>query len=153
MYDIGIRTGYITLTSTLAVRTSLAVKELFPDEFVSEDSHTWLRYAARGELYFTDEIPSYYRIPSYQTRSSSTCYVEDFYATKVRVDWDGFSKALDIAIENGCISNSNRLLLEAKFFLRLIEYLGKVKKFELAFDLAMQCNERLMQLDVGVVSK
>ena len=43
---IAMKKKYTNLTSCTAVKTSLAVEELFPDASASEDCHTWIRYAA-----------------------------------------------------------------------------------------------------------
>lgn len=149
-YDIGLITGYINVTSATSVRIELAVQELFPDEYVSEDSHTWFRYAARGEFFFINEALTYYRIPSFVTRQSSDSYVEDFNLVKNRVDLDGFSRALDIVIQKGVLNQANRNLLEAKFLLRLAESMGKDGRLDLAFDLAMKCKEKLAMVSDGV---
>lgn len=50
--DIGTKSGYINLTSSTSVCTKLAVNFPFPNEEVSEDSHTWMRYSAGGEDLF-----------------------------------------------------------------------------------------------------
>ena len=56
---------YTNLTSCTAVRTSLAAEEPFPSESVSEDSHTWVRYAAHpGKFVFIRDIKGGYRICS-----------------------------------------------------------------------------------------
>lgn len=144
--DIGLRTGYINVTSATSVRTELAVKEKFPDEYISEDSHTWYRYAANGEFYFSEKIHSLYRLPTFVKRQSSEKYVQDFNLNKIRVDLDGYSKAIDIAIENGSINGSDRLMLEIRFLMRLIESMGKVNRLDLVYDLAKECNNRIKKM-------
>jgi glycosyltransferase involved in cell wall biosynthesis len=147
-YKLGLEAGYTNITSSTAVRTRLAIEEPFPDEFISEDCHTWYRYAAKGDFYYTDEIPTLYRIPSYVIRQSSNSYVDNFNFVKSRVDWDGFSKALDIAISKNVIESSSRLLIEAKFLLRLSESMGRDNDYELAYKIAMQAKETLSKYDM-----
>lgn len=139
--DIGLRTGYINVTSATSVRVDLAMKELFPDEYISEDSHTWFRYGASGEYYFTNNIHASYRIPTFVKRQSSESYVKDFNVNKIRVEKDGFFKAINIAIQKGHIQEEKRSIIEFKFLMRLIESMGKVGRLDLAFKLAMECNE------------
>lgn len=142
-YKIGIFSGYSNITSSTSVRTDLAMTELFPDEMVSEDSHTWLRYAARSEFYYTPDIPTCYRIPSYVKRQSSASYVDNFNIEKARVDYDGFSKALDIVEQKGTITSSSRNLIESEFLLRLSEFIGRDNDFTLAYKIAMQAKQKL----------
>lgn len=149
-YQIGLKTGYINVTSSTSVRTELAVKELFPDEYVSEDSHTWFRYAARGEYYCADQYHCQYRIPSFVVRQSSNSYVKDFNSNKIRIEMDGFRRALEIALENGVINESSKELIEIKFLMRLMESMGKDGRLDLVFDVAMQCKEKLVKLEDGV---
>lgn len=151
-YSIGIKTGYINVTSATAVRANLALQELFPDEYISEDSHTWFRYTARGEMYFCDKVLTYYRIPSYVIRQSSNSYVEDFNKNKIRVEWDGFSKALDIAEGKGELGKSKRNLIEAKFLLRLAESMVKDGRVDLVYDLTLRCKERLDLISDNIIN-
>ena len=144
--DIGLRTGYVNVTSATSVRTNLAVKEKFPDEYVSEDSHTWYRYAANGEFYFSEKIHSMYRLPTFVKRQSSEKYVQDFNLNKIRVDLDGYSKAIDIAIKKENISEADRLMLEIRFIMRLIESMGKVNRLDLVYELAKECNKRIKKV-------
>ena len=78
---IGIATKkkYTNLTSCTAVRTSLAAEEPFPSASVSEDSHTWVRYAAHpGKFVFLRDIKGGYRICS-NVASRSRSNNADFY--------------------------------------------------------------------------
>lgn len=144
--DIGLRTGYVNITSTTSVRTELAAAELFPDEYVSEDSHTWFRYAARGEYYFDNNIHAKYRIPTFVKRQSSEGYVDDFNVNKLRVEREGYSKAIEIALQNGSIDKDVCSMIEVKFVMRLIESMKKVNRYDLACDLAAEYNKKLKQI-------
>lgn len=145
-YDIGINTGYINVTSATAVRTKLAMKELFPDEYVSEDSHTWYRYAAESKFYYINEALTNYRIPSFVKRQSSASYVSDFNACKLKVDIQGFDKALDIAKQAGRIDQKNYWLIRAKFLMRIAQSMGNDGRYDLAFQASMECKKTLNML-------
>ena len=146
-YHIGVSSGYTNLTSTTSVRTCLAMQEKFPNEFASEDAHTWYRYAARGDFYYDPRIPTMYRVPTYAKTSTSRSYVDNFNLTKARVDKEGFFRALDIAIENGTVEKDMRSIIEAKFLLRLSESMGKTNDFALSYELALQANEKLVNIN------
>lgn len=93
---IALEKNYTNLTSATAVRTNLAIKELFPNKRVSEDLHTWLRYGAHpGEFRFLNDTVTYYRIAS-GTESNSRAQNKNFYKKKADTDVDGFFKALKI---------------------------------------------------------
>lgn len=151
-YDFGIRTGYVNITSATAVRMALATKELFPDEMVSEDFHTWFRYAAQGNIYYINRKLTNYRIPSFVKRQSSSRYVDDFNLNKMRVDMDGFGKALDIAMSRGRIDEHDRNMIEVKFLVRLAESMGNNQRYDLAYQVFMQCKERISLFE-DVISK
>jgi glycosyltransferase involved in cell wall biosynthesis len=100
--DIATRTGYVNLTSATAVRTELALACPFPEEFVSEDLHTWFRYsAAGGRFHYEPAIPTRYRVRVSGAGSASRDRVggaDAFYQLKVKNDLDGFVRALELAI-------------------------------------------------------
>ena len=123
-YDIG-----------TSVRLYLAIKELFPDEYVSEDSHTWFRYAARGNFYFDRIMITLYRIPSFVERQSSNYYVDDFNKCKIQVEIDGFNKALDIIFKEKGYEGESRTEIMNKFLLRLKKSMVKVNRYDLVKDL------------------
>lgn len=148
-YDIGLTTGYVNITSSTSVRLELAAEELFPDEMISEDSHTWYRYAAKGEFFYSDYIHASYRIPSFVCRQSSEAYTEDFNFDKIRVDKDGFSKAIKIVENKGIIKTEQKRIIYFKFLMRLIKSMKKNNRLDLCYDLAMECNE-LFPLDTAL---
>ena len=117
---IGISTkkNYTNLTSCTAVKTSLAVKEPFPSEHVSEDSNTWLRYAAYpGKFVFISEIKNQYRICS-AVDSRSRGQNADFYQKKAEVDSDGFEKAMAISKSFGRIKSEDENPIRVAFYVR-----------------------------------
>ena len=117
---IGISTkkNYTNLTSCTAVKTSLAFKEPFPSKSVSEDSNTWLRYAAYpGKFVFISEIKNQYRICS-AVDSRSRGQNADFYYKKVAVDSDGFEKAMAISKSFGRIKPEDEKPIRVAFYVR-----------------------------------
>lgn len=84
--QIGTEKNYTNLTSSTAVRTSIAYETPFPDARVSEDAHTWMRYGAhKGRFVYDSSIPSLYRIPSTsQDASASRDRLDHFCEKKSR---------------------------------------------------------------------
>jgi hypothetical protein len=99
--SIATDTGFLATTSTVAVRTDLAVAVPFPPFRVSEDSHTWLRMSASGAHFaYAPEIPAQYRI----TRGADpSCKGRDrvFLAEKAHNDIEGFVEAAALASSRG----------------------------------------------------
>ncbi len=139
---IGTKTGYINLTSSTSVCTHLASSFPFPNEDVSEDSHTWMRYSAGGARFiFTDEIPVKYRITLKGSGSSTRdAFKLNFYSEKARVDEDGFKKSIKIAKDNNCIDVDVEELLVC-FYLRLSETMIKEAATEVADELLLKSNQ------------
>ena len=134
--EIATNSGYTNLTSATSVRTDLAYRVPFPDEYVSEDSHTWMRYSAGGEDFvFRPESPTGYRIPRDGEGSSSRSREggrREFYRAKASVDTDGFESALELALTKGKIERREVPDLRIRFHIRLGETLAKEKQFKLA---------------------
>jgi glycosyltransferase involved in cell wall biosynthesis len=140
--DIGTEKGYTNLTSATVVHTELAHKYPFPPEKVSEDSNAWMRYSAGGgKFVYSGEIPTLYRIPQNTAGSSSRSREggkHGFYIQKARVDTDGFTRAVEIAITNGKIKVEQRDELLVKFYLKLGETLYRENELDLAQDQVKQ---------------
>lgn len=117
--NIAMKKKYTNLTSCTAVRTSLAAAELFPNASVSEDCHTWLRYAAHpGKFVFLREIKGGYRIcTGIQSRSRSTN--DDFYEKMFKMDSDGFEQALKLAKKYGTMGGWDEKDVRTGFYVRL----------------------------------
>jgi glycosyltransferase involved in cell wall biosynthesis len=134
--EIGTEKGYTNLTSATVVKTELAYKYPFPPEKVSEDSNAWMRYSAGGgKFVYSGEIPTLYRIPQHTAGSSSRSREggkHGFYIAKARVDTDGFTRAVEIALTNGKIKVEERDELLVKFYLKLGETLYREKELDLA---------------------
>ena len=121
--QIATEKNYTNLTSSTAVRTELAYETPFPNERVSEDAHTWMRYGAhKGSFVFDGSIPALYRIPSTShSASASRDRLDDFCENKIRVDTDGFLKAMQIAERNGSITLFDEKKLLIHFYIKLAE--------------------------------
>ncbi len=117
--DIATKKNYTTLTSCTAVKTPLAVEELFPSgKPVSEDCHTWLRYGAHpGKFVFINEIKNHYRICS-SAESRSRGQNTDFYLQKTAVDSDGFEQAMKISKSFGRIKQEDENPIRVAFYVR-----------------------------------
>jgi glycosyltransferase involved in cell wall biosynthesis len=114
-------TGFIGTTSTVSVRTTLALAVPFPEEVFSEDSHAWLRMSALGARFaYAAEIPTRYRMEGGYL-SDLGCNGRDSgtLQLKVRIDVDGFNKAAAIALERKEISPSEVTKLAVSFYRRL----------------------------------
>lgn len=129
---IATKKNYTNLTSCTAVKTSLAIKEPFPESSVSEDSHTWIRYGAHlGEFIFLPNIKNGYRICS-GTASRSREANSDFYEQKMIMDIDGFEKAAMIALSNRTISIDELTTVRVKFYVRLANSMLNGNAYKLA---------------------
>jgi hypothetical protein len=133
---IGTETGYVNHTSSTAVCTDVALTHPFPDERVSEDAHTWLRYAGGGARFAYIDAPlSAYRTTTDQAGSSSRTREggkAGFYAAKARVDADGFRCAIELATARGAIASGAVAELWVGFRVRLAATLGREGQQELA---------------------
>jgi glycosyltransferase involved in cell wall biosynthesis len=151
--DIGTEKGYTNLTSATVVDTALAYKYPFPPEKVSEDSNAWMRYSAGGgKFVYSGEIPTLYRIPQHTAGSSSRSREggkHGFYVTKARVDTDGFTRAMEIAITNGKVKVEQRDELLIKFYLKLGETMYREKEM----DIAQEQIERAKLIDIEISKK
>lgn len=137
--DIATKTGYINLTSATSVRTMLAYQYPFPSERVSEDSNTWMRYAAGGEEFvFSRDAHVHYRIPQGSAGSASRSREggkSAFYEGKVRVDSDGFTRAMEIAVTKQSIDLERRDYYQIGFYLKLAETVFNEDQNDLALEL------------------
>lgn len=152
--QIGTEKNYTNLTSSTAVRTSIAYETPFPDVRVSEDAHTWMRYGAhKGRFVYDSSIPSLYRIPSTsQDASASRDRLDHFCEKKIEVDTDGFRQAMKLAVKNGNIRFEEEKELLARFYIKLAEsmvYAGaenlKTDLLKRALSLSRKSAERLIE--------
>lgn len=133
--DISTVTGYVCLTSSTAVRTSIANKCLFPSARVSEDSYFWMHISALGNKFsYTPLIPTRHRLPREKKGSSQRERIgnTEFYQEKMRVDTAGFYNALSISLLKSNIAIEDIIELQVLFFKRLAKTLIRERQYELA---------------------
>jgi glycosyltransferase involved in cell wall biosynthesis len=137
---IGTETGYTTQTSTVAVRSRLAVAQPFPDVRGSEDSHCWYRMCADGNvLAFMPEITSHHRIPRGLASSDRVRVGGDrYYKVLVDMNIDGFKKARDIALRRRTISSKRASEIYPTFLRRLSVTVRREQEFTLAESLTAE---------------
>jgi len=126
--QMGTETGYFNLTSATSVRIDLALRQPFVEERVSEDFHTWMRYAADGHFFhFEPSIFTKYHIASNCAAGSQSRMAigKNFYHEKARVDSHGFEAAMQIALNKKSISPIESMCLRKKFKHKLQELLSE----------------------------
>ncbi|MFI6079156.1 glycosyltransferase family 2 protein [Actinoplanes sp. NPDC051343] len=133
---IGTESGYTTLTSTVSVRTDVAVAHPFPPVRGAEDGHTWLRMSAGGAHFaYLDGIPGRYRVPQASVGSSDRTRIgSSYYLIKAIVDRDGFVSALRLALEAGTVDALDAAALHQRFLHRLASTLQAEGRHALAQD-------------------
>jgi hypothetical protein len=131
---MGTETGYTCVTSTVAVRTELAIAHPFPPVRFSEDAHTWLRMSAGGTgLAFVAGIPTRYRVPrDVRGQCSRDRLGEASDRIKARVDTAGFAQAITLALRRGRIDAEQAPILWERFFLRLAHTMRRGGQHDLA---------------------
>jgi glycosyltransferase involved in cell wall biosynthesis len=135
---MGTETGITNITSSTAVRIQFAYRCPFPNERASEDFHSWIRMSALGANFkYTSLIPTKYRIPTFMKYQASRSRIgpRNFNKIKARVDADGFSKAIEIALTRHIIKAEEIPLIKAKFYKRLARSMRREMENELATDL------------------
>jgi glycosyltransferase involved in cell wall biosynthesis len=155
---MGTETGITNITSSTAVRINYAYECPFPNEKASEDFHSWMRMSACGANFkYSSLIPTKYRIPSSMKYQASRTRIGlgNFNQIKARVDSDGFSKAIEIALTRNVIKPEEIPLLKAKFYKRLAKSMKREMENELANKLLNKAAqfeyESLVYFNKGVV--
>jgi glycosyltransferase involved in cell wall biosynthesis len=135
---MGTETGITNITSSTAVRIKFAYQCPFPNEKASEDFHTWMRMSASGANFkYTSLVPTKYRIPSFMKYQASRMRIgqSNFNQIKARVDSDGFSKAIEIALIRNIIKPEEIPMLKAKFYKRLAKTMKRQMEDEIVNEL------------------
>ena len=116
-------TGYLTLTSTVAVSTELARRHPFPECRGSEDTHTFLRMSGGGAVFsYQPEIPTQYRVRrAGGSADRARIGRETYYATRVRIDREGFDEASRLALARGTVTPAEVTEIRRRFLDRLAE--------------------------------
>lgn len=141
---MGTETGITNITSSTAVRIQLAHQCPFPNEKASEDFHSWMRMAALGANFkYTSLIPTKYRIPSFMKYQASRTRIgpKNFNQIKSRVDSDGFSKAIEIALARNVIKPEDIPKIKSKFYRRLAQSMKRERENELANELLKKAEQ------------
>jgi glycosyltransferase involved in cell wall biosynthesis len=141
---MGTETGITNITSSTAVRIQLAYQCPFPNEKASEDFHSWMRMAALGANFkYTSLIPTKYRIPSFMKYQASRTRIgpKNFNQIKMRVDSDGFSKAIEIALARNVIKPEDIPRIKSKFYRRLAQSMKREMENELANELLKKAEQ------------
>jgi hypothetical protein len=83
---------------------------------------------------YTSLIPTKYRIPTFMKYQASRTRIgpSNFNQIKARVDSDGFSKAIEIALTRNMIKPEEIPLIKAKFYKRLAKSMRREMENELA---------------------
>ncbi|MFI0433784.1 MAG: glycosyltransferase [Candidatus Nanopelagicales bacterium] len=101
--------GYLSLTSTVALRAEVAAAVPFPATFVSEDWHTWLRaFAIARSVAFSPEPLTEYRVPT-EVASGSRSEHGYFSWLKALVDSDAVARVLIGEVARGELSEQAAL--------------------------------------------
>jgi glycosyltransferase involved in cell wall biosynthesis len=134
---MGLDTGFTTLTSTIGLRTHLALDQPFAEVRGSEDMNTYFRMAAASTgLEYIPSIPVLYRIPQRAGGSSDRARIGgDYYQLKADNDRAGFAEATRIAVRLGKIEQAEVPGLLAGFLRRLSETMAKEDRPDLAREL------------------
>jgi glycosyltransferase involved in cell wall biosynthesis len=143
---MGTETGITNITSSTAARIKFAYLCPFPNEKASEDFHSWMRMSAFGASFkYTPLIPTKYRIPSFMKYQASRTRIgpNNFNHIKARVDSDGFSKAIEIALARNIIKPEEIPLLKAKFYKRS----AKSMKWQMENELANELLNKAAQME------
>ena len=118
--QIATKKNYTTLSSHISVRTDLAIKHPFPRGLtVSEDSYTWMQYAAEpGIFVFDPQTPCPYRICRWRKDSAGNRGT-DFNRLKAVNDTKGFMDALKVASKYRDFTPEEVDDLTVRFYVRL----------------------------------
>ena len=103
-------TGYVTLTSTVSVRTSTMLRyPFFTQARGVEDVNCWMRiFAGDGLVHWEPGIPGQYRIPSGEIGSSERERLAgEFYRIVVNVHRQTYTHALLAALRKGTVAASD----------------------------------------------
>jgi glycosyltransferase involved in cell wall biosynthesis len=137
---MGTETGFTTPTTTVGVRTVLALSQPFAEIRGSEDTNTYFRMAAASTgLTYIPAIPQLYRIPSGEFGSSDRSRIGSaYYPAMAANDRAGFFEAIDIALSLGKISRHDVAELQSRFLVRLGETMAREGRTDLASELRDQ---------------
>jgi hypothetical protein len=99
--------------------------------------------ASGADFKYTPSIPTKYRVLSFMKYQASRTRIgpSRFNKIKTRVDCDGFSKAIEIALVRDIIRPEEIPMLKAKFYKRLAKSMEREKENELAGELQYRATQ------------
>lgn len=111
--------GYFMLTSATSVRVEVARAYPWPSAYSAEDLHTWYRYCAHGGTFvFHPAMRTSYRVTADNAGSESPSRYGDpleFWNNLDRLELDGFTRGLEIAVARGIVVADDRSAVAAAF--------------------------------------
>jgi glycosyltransferase involved in cell wall biosynthesis len=139
--DMACKHGYMSLTSTVAVRASVATMCPFPRTTASEDAHAWLRmFAASEQVVFLSERLTRYRVPrAVKGSASRQRNGDDFYWIKALVDADACFRVLLKEVAFGEVEHAEATDVLEAFWRRIamtLQRAGAVTAAAVAAELA-----------------
>lgn len=144
--------GYFMLTSATSVRTEIARAHPWPSAYSAEDLHTWYRYCAHGGTFvYHPSLEIGYRVTDDNAGSPSADRYggqESWWESLDRLEIDGFTRGLDIAVARGLLAPEDRHAVAAAFHDRTADVWRLCEQPELrakSLDLAAE-HRRLLSL-------
>jgi hypothetical protein len=136
----------LTIPTALNVRMSLAAAVPFPEQFrFHEDTHTWLRYSARGAMMKYDpEIPSQYRVPQMSQGSESrerAGGIEAFNRLRAQVILQGLREAVGMGEARGIIDKEGGMEVQVRYLLNVASMIRREGSMTVASDLVRQAKD------------
>jgi len=111
--------GYFMLTSATSVRTAIARSHPWPSAYSAEDLHTWYRYCAHGGTFvYHRSMRIGYRVTGDNAGSESADRYGEastFWESLDRLEIDGFTRGLDVAVARGIVAAEDRYAVTAAF--------------------------------------
>ncbi len=134
---MGVETGFTTPTTTVGVRSRLAVAQPFAEVRGSEDTNTYFRMAAASTgIEYIPSMPQLYRIPQRVRGSADRSRLGSrYYHMMARNDRAGFFSAVEIALLGGKVTSDRVPVLQAGFLLRLSQTMAREGQHQLACEL------------------
>lgn len=147
--------GYFMLTSATSVRTEIARAHPWPSAYSAEDLHTWYRYCAHGGTFvYHPTLQIGYRVTEDNAGSQTADRYggqESWWHNLDRLEVDGFTRGLDIAIARGQVAPEDRDAVAAAFHDRTADVWRLCEQPELrakSLDLAAE-HRRLLSLSLA----
>ncbi|HHX69569.1 MAG TPA: glycosyltransferase, partial [Gallicola sp.] len=150
---LGTEKNYTNVTSSTAVRTELAYNNLFPKYRVSEDAHTWYRYAANGGFfYYSPNIPTKYRIKS-DGKSTTRIKQDSFCEKKIKAYSSGFKKAISIYSQKNFLTKNEKTKILHDFCLCLYKTIEREASKKTLLKVERKIKKYSDFLDINIFDK